>query len=173
MRMSTTLATALLLATAGSAATAESQLPIERKPSLMLYFHKTLGAERKKDETPLTFGMRLQRDLPFAPSDSTTLRLPLPFVMLDLRHALGGRSALAGAGMLMWDSGKGSSSTDSSGGLFGSDAESWNEHRVLYSVLGVVAVAGVACAAKWGICEDKKHSSSTYAIPTGATPPGG
>lgn len=147
MKMTTTLATAMLLCSAAVAAAGEPPLPIEKKPALMLYLHKSFGEASRKERQPLAFGLRLQRDLPLAERGRGELRIGQPVSLLDFRYSLSGRSTLSAAGALMLDSSESSAASAGEGSL---------KNPLVWGV-GAAALIGLLCATKTGICE----SSST------------
>jgi len=155
MKMMTTLATAMLLCSAAVAAAGEPPLPIEKKPALMLYLHKSFGEASRKERQPLAFGLRLQRDLPLAERGRGELRIGEPVSLLDFRYSLSGRSTLSAAGALMLDSSESSAASSGEGSL-----------RSPWAYLaGAAAILGLLCATETWICEDSGESG--YSPPTG------
>ena len=155
--MSMTLKTMLLamLAT-GTAIAAEPPLPIEKKPAMMLYFGKTLGAARARDELPLAFGLRLQ-STPFARGQTAT--------MFDLRHHAGLGATFAMGGAPVWVSKSlATHPRYAAAANFSSGGDIWSNPWT-YALLGAVVVGGL-CLAEAGICEDS-DSEDGYTPPVG------
>lgn len=152
-----TLKAALLamLAT-GTAIAAEPPLPIEKKPAMMLYFGKTFGAARARDELPLAFGLRLQ-STPFARGPAAT--------MFDLRHHVGLGATFATGGAPVWVSKSlATHPRYAAAANFSSGEDSWG-NPLTYVLLGAVIVGGM-CVAEAGICEDDDGEDG-YTPPVG------
>ena len=157
MKMMTTLATAMLFCSAAIAAAGEPPLPIEKKPALMLYLHKSFGEASRKERQPLALGLRLQRDLPIAERGQAELRIGQPVALLDLRYSLSGRSTLSGGGALMWDSSESSAASSGEGSL----KNPW------MVAAGAAAIIAILCATKVGICKSSSGREYNPEAPPG------
>lgn len=158
MKTMMTLAIATLCCGGTIAAAGEPPLPIEKKPALMLYLHKSFGEASRKDRQPLALGLRLQRDLPVAERGRGELWVGRPVALLDLRYSLSGRSTLSAGGALMLDSTESSAASAAEG--------SWRNPWLWAA--GVGAVVGLLCATKTGICESSSRPEYSPS-PSGGT----
>jgi hypothetical protein len=142
MRSGKALILSALLAAATGASAAEYGRESPRDKAVMLYFSKSFGGTKSHAPAPLAFGLRLQQSSPFEPARAVAL--------IDARHWLGGRGALAFGGVPVLSLGEDGSSGQSSD----ASASVGREHPGWTAAMIVVAVLGGMCLAEWGICED-------------------
>jgi hypothetical protein len=138
-----------LFGLAAAAADRGPQSDLENSPSFGLYLLKSFGGHQDPG-TSLTFGFQVHSDASGFLTDETGIQRSwrsLPLV--DLRFTGAGNSSFRFYGVTTFDS------SDSG------TAESLTDWR--FWALAAVAVAGVSCAAEWGICDSGGggHGSSS------------
>lgn len=139
-----------LVSVATPASAAEPLSAPERDKQLMLYFAKSFGSTQRQNRMPFTYGLKLQQSSPL------DFRRTIDVVHLRLSGA--GRSSLLLAGTLSFDS-TGESSQDSSDD---SSNVAWSmKHKGMTITLVGLGLIGLACLAKWQICESSDGYEQT------------